>query len=98
MKRVITSFQKANKDLLNFILEEFPDGVEDDILINFPKVGGGSVRALEIVMDDTTYLVKMENEEYFQRYLASDDDEDDEENDDLDEDLDNGIEDEELED
>lgn len=85
MNRIITSFKKANKDLLSYIMEEYPDGVDDDSLINFPKAGGGSIRALEIVMNDSIYLVKMEDEEYYQKYLAK---EDDDEDDDIDDDLD----------
>jgi DNA-directed RNA polymerase subunit delta len=79
MNRVITSFKKANKDLLKYIMEEFPDGVEEEALVSFPKAGGGSIRALEIEMGDTIYLVKMEDEEYYQKYMAKDDDEDDDE-------------------
>ena len=75
MNRVITSFRKANKDLLKYIMDEFPDGVDEESLVNFPKAGGGSIRALEIEMGDTLYLVKMEDEEYYQKYMAKDDDE-----------------------
>jgi DNA-directed RNA polymerase subunit delta len=78
MNRVITSFKKANKDLLKYIMEEFPDGVEEETLVSFPKAGGGSIRALEIEMGDTIYLVKMEDEEYYQKYMAKDDDDEDE--------------------
>ncbi|MEY2924154.1 MAG: hypothetical protein RLZZ337_702 [Bacteroidota bacterium] len=77
MKRIITSFKNANKDVLNAISKEYPRGVEDDELINFPKAGGGTIRALEIEIDDTLYLVKMENEDYYRRFLAKDDDEED---------------------
>ena len=77
MKRIITSFRRANKDLLNYITEEFPNGVDDKALINFAKAGGGSIRALEIEMEDTLYLVRMEDEEYYQKYLAKDDDDED---------------------
>jgi hypothetical protein len=76
MNRIITSFRKANKDLLKFILEEYPDGVEDDSLVNFPRAGGGSIRALEIVMNDHIFLVKMEDEEYYEKYLAKEEEED----------------------
>tara|TARA_B110000503_G_scaffold63767_1_gene100591 strand:+ start:6268 stop:6624 length:357 start_codon:yes stop_codon:yes gene_type:complete len=78
MNRVITSFKKANKDLLKYIMEEFPDGVEEETLVSFPKAGGGSIRALEIKMGDTIYLVKMEDEDYYQKYMAKDDDDDEE--------------------
>ncbi len=77
MKRIITSFKNANKDVLNAISKEYPKGVEDDELINFPKAGGGTIRALEIQIDDALYLVKMEDEDYYRRFLAKDDDDDD---------------------
>jgi hypothetical protein len=91
MQRVITSFKKAKKDLLNAIAAEYPNGVEDDELVNFPKAGGGYLRALEITVGDTHYLVKMENEEYYRKFLAKEDEDDDDEDDfdeELDEDLD----------
>lgn len=94
MQRVITSFKKAKKDLLNAIAAEYPNGVEDDELVNFPKAGGGYLRALEITVGDTHYLVKMENEEYYRRFLAKEDEDDDdeEEDDDFNEELDEDIE------
>ena len=79
MKRIITSFKNANKDVLNAISKEYPKGVEDDELINYPKAGGGTIRALEIQIEDALYLVKMENEDYYRRFLAKDDDDDDDE-------------------
>ena len=79
MNRVITSFKKANRDLLKYIIEEYPDGVDEETLVSFPKAGGGSIRALEIEMGDTIYLVKMEDEEYYQKYMAKDDDDEDDE-------------------
>ncbi len=84
MKRIITSFKNANKDLLKAISEEFPKGVDDEALINYPKAGGGSIRALELILDDCVYFIKMENEEYYQKYLAKDDEDEDEEDADLD--------------
>jgi len=79
MNRVITSFKKANRNLLKYIMEEYPDGVDEETLVSFPKAGGGSIRALEIEMGDTIYLVKMEDEEYYQKYMAKDDDDEDDE-------------------
>jgi DNA-directed RNA polymerase subunit delta len=79
MNRVITSFKKANRDLLKYIIEEYPDGVDEETLVSFPKAGGGRIRALEIEMGDTIYLVKMEDEEYYQKYMAKDDDDEDDE-------------------
>jgi len=79
MNRVITSFKKANRDLLKYIMEEYPDGVDEETLVIFPKAWGGSIRALEIEMGDTIYLVKMEDEEYYQKYMAKDDDDEDDE-------------------
>ncbi len=81
MKRVITSFSRANKDLLNYIIDEFPDGIEEETLVNFPKAGGGFIRALEIEMGDTLYLVRLEDEAYYQKYMAKEEeDEEDPEN------------------
>lgn len=97
MKRIITSFKNANKDVLNAISKEYPKGVEDDELINYPKAGGGTIRALEIQIDDTLYLVKMENEDYYRRFLAKDDDDDDDVDDIVDDEIIDEDEDEDLE-
>ena len=69
--------QKSKQRFAKLHHEEFPNGVDDKALINFAKAGGGSIRALEIEMEDTLYLVRMEDEEYYQKYLAKDDDDED---------------------
>ena len=91
MKRVITSFKNANRELLNAISQEYPRGVGEDELVNFPKAGGGTIRAIEVIVDDCLYLVKLEDQNYYERFLAKDDDEDDDDDDDLDDDLDDDI-------
>lgn len=91
MKRVITSFKNANRELLNAISQEYPRGVGEDELVNFPKAGGGTIRAIEVIVEDCLYLVKLEDQNYYERFLAKDDDEDDDDDDDLDDDLDDDI-------
>ncbi len=91
MKRVITSFKNANRELLNAISQEYPRGVGEDELVNFPKAGGGTIRAIEVIVEDCLYLVKLEDQNYYERFLAKDDDEDDDDDDDLDTDLDDDI-------
>ena len=81
-KRIITSFKNANKDVLREISLTYPKGVEDSDLINFPTVDGKRIRALEVEVGDFLYLVKMEDESYYRKYLAKDDDDDEDENDD----------------
>ena len=89
MKRVITSFKNANKDVLKEISILYPKGVEDSDLISFPTVDGKRIRALEIEVGDSLYLVKMEDENYYRKYLAKDDEEDeDEDSDSSDSDID----------
>jgi hypothetical protein len=85
VKRIITSFKNANKDLLKAISDQFPKGVDDEALINYPKAGGGSIRALELILEDCVYLIKMESEEYYLNYLAKDEDEEDNDEIDIDE-------------
>ncbi|MBT8326630.1 MAG: hypothetical protein KJP21_02840 [Bacteroidia bacterium] len=79
MKRVITSFKNANHDLLNAISHDYPRGVGEDELVNFPKLGGGTIRAIEVVVGDCLYLVKLEDQSYYERFLAKDENETDEE-------------------
>lgn len=80
MKRAITSLKKASNELLREIAALYPKGVDDDDLVSFPTTTGSNIRAIEIELDDTIYLVKLDDESFYRKFIAKDDedDEDDE--------------------
>lgn len=86
MRRIITSLKKVNKDVLNALLKEYPNGIDDAEFVNFPTAGGGFLRALEFELDDCLYLIKMDDEEYYLRFHSKGDDDDDDDDDDNDDD------------
>lgn len=63
MKRAITSLKNANQEVLREIGLLYPKGVDDEHLVSFPTVSGKNIRALEIELNDTIYLVKLEADE-----------------------------------
>ena len=81
MKRSITSLKKASNELLKEIAALYPKGVDDDDLVSFPTTNGSNIRAIEIELGDTIYLVKLDDESFYRKFIAKDDDEEDEDED-----------------
>lgn len=77
MKRVIVEYAKLTKDILDMLIEKYPDGYDYEDIISFKNAKGETVKAIEVRTDDTIYLVKissrlenameeyMEDEEFF---------------------------------
>jgi len=59
MKRILVDFKKLNKDILNLLVEKFPDGYSDRDIISFKNHHNDSIEAVEVKTDDTIYLVKI---------------------------------------
>ena len=59
MKRVIVDYQKLNEDILNLLVEKFPDGYDDGDIISFRNAKNEVVEAVEVKTEDTIYLVKV---------------------------------------
>lgn len=59
MKRIIVDYQKLNKDILNLLVEEFPDGYDDDHIISFRNAHNDLIEAVEVKTEETIYLVKV---------------------------------------
>ncbi|KAA1245664.1 hypothetical protein [Aquimarina sp. RZ0] len=59
MKRVIVDFKKLNKDILNLLVEKFPDGYSDEDIISFKNHHNDMIEAVEVKTEDTIYLVKI---------------------------------------
>ncbi|WP_299261377.1 hypothetical protein [uncultured Aquimarina sp.] len=59
MNRVIVDYKKLNKDILNLLVEKFPDGYSDRDIIYFKNHHRDTIEAVEVKTDDTIYLVKI---------------------------------------
>ncbi len=59
MIRKIVDYQKLNEELLNLLVEKFPDGYSDKDIIAFRNAQNEFIEAVEIKTEDTIYLVKV---------------------------------------
>ena len=79
MKRSITSLKKANSAVLRELALQYPKGVEDEDLISFPTTDGQNLRAIELEVGDTIYLIKLDSEDFYRNYIAKNEEDEDEE-------------------
>ncbi|MFZ9003400.1 MAG: hypothetical protein ACO20F_12430 [Robiginitalea sp.] len=59
LKRVIVDFKKLTPEVLKLLVEKYPDGYDDDHIITFRNSHGERIEAVEVLTDDTKYLVKI---------------------------------------
>jgi len=79
MKRVIVDFKKLTDEILNLLVEKYPDGYNDSDIITFKNASGETIEAVEVRTEDTDYLVKVSVKlaETMENFLDDEDDEDD---------------------
>lgn len=59
MKRIIVDYAKLTHEILNLLVERFPDGYDDSNIIRFKNAQNELIEAVEVRTDDTIYLVKV---------------------------------------
>ncbi|MBT4779581.1 MAG: hypothetical protein HON97_03970 [Polaribacter sp.] len=59
MIRKIVDYQKLNEDILNLLVEKYPDGYADKDIIAFRNAQNEYIEAVEVRTEDTSYLVKV---------------------------------------
>lgn len=59
MRRVIVDYAKLTSDILNLLVEKFPEGYDDTDIIRFKNAQNELVEAVEVRTADTIYLVKV---------------------------------------
>ncbi len=59
MIRKIVDYQKLNEDILNLLVDKFPDGYADKDIIAFRNAQNEYIEAVEVRTEDTVYLVKV---------------------------------------
>ena len=59
MKRVIVDYAKLTNEILNLLVEKFPDGYDDSDIIRFKNHKNETIEAVEVRTEDTIFLVKI---------------------------------------
>lgn len=59
MKRVIVDYSKLTNEILNLLVDKFPEGYDDSNIVRFRNAQNEMVEAVEVRTEDTIYLVKV---------------------------------------
>ena len=59
MKRIIVDYSKLTNEILDLLVEKFPDGYDDSNIIRFRNHKEEAIEAVEVKTEDTIYLVKI---------------------------------------
>ncbi|WGH75203.1 hypothetical protein P8625_14175 [Tenacibaculum tangerinum] len=62
MKRVIVDYAKLTTDILDLLVERYPDGYDHSDIISFKNSKGETVKAVEVNTEDTLFLVKISSQ------------------------------------
>ena len=83
MRRVIVDYKKLNNDILDLLVDKYPDGYDDDDIITFKNAQNEVVECVEVRTDDTAYLVKISKRlvAAMENYGPDEEEDEDDEND-----------------
>ncbi|MEO9953825.1 hypothetical protein [Nonlabens sp.] len=59
MKNIIVDYKKLTPKVLALLVEKYPDGYGDDDVITFKNHKYETIEAVEVLTEDTKYLVKI---------------------------------------
>ena len=59
LKRVIVDFKKLTPEILAMLVEKYPDGYDEDQIVTFRNAQNELIEAIEVITEDTKYLVKV---------------------------------------
>ncbi|CAM1368616.1 conserved hypothetical protein [Tenacibaculum sediminilitoris] len=62
MKRVIVDYLKLTTNILDLLVERYPDGYDHSDIISFKNSKGETVKAVEVNTEDTLFLVKISSQ------------------------------------
>ena len=62
MKRVLVDYKKLTTEILNLLVEKFPDGYGIRDIVKFTNHKGKYLEAIEVSTSEAIYLVKISNE------------------------------------
>ncbi|MFY7811619.1 MAG: DNA primase [Flavobacterium sp.] len=59
MKRIIVDYAKLTQEILDLLVEKYPDGYEEIDIVRFKNIQNELIEAVEVRTEDTIYLVKI---------------------------------------
>ena len=59
LKRVIVDFKKLTPEILKMLVDKYPEGYDEDHIIEFRNAKNELIEAVEVTTEDTKYLVKV---------------------------------------
>lgn len=59
MKRVIVEYSKLTRNILDMLIDKYPDGYDYEDIISFKNAKGETIKAVEVKTEDSVYLVKI---------------------------------------
>lgn len=59
MKRLIVDYKKLTDDILDLLIEKYPQGYRNRDIITFKNQRNETIEAIEVRSEDTIYLVKV---------------------------------------
>lgn len=59
MKRVIVDYAKLTNEILNLLVEKFPEGYDESDIVRFKNAKNETIEAVEVRTEDTMFLVKI---------------------------------------
>lgn len=62
MNRIIVDYKKLTPEILNLLVQKFPDGYGIKDIVRFTNHKGQYIEAVEVCTDDTKYLVKISDQ------------------------------------
>ncbi|PID68298.1 MAG: hypothetical protein CR968_02315 [Flavobacteriia bacterium] len=84
MKRIIVDYSKLTKEILDLLVEKYPDGYNAMDIINFRDAKKNLIDAIRVETEDTIYLVKVSKklENSMEEHEVDNDNDDFDDNDD----------------
>ena len=79
LKRIIVDFKKLTPEILALVVAKFPDGYDDRHIVQFRNGKGELIEAVEVITEETKYLVKVSAR--LEKVMEDYDDDDFEDND-----------------
>lgn len=59
MKRIIIDYSKLNQQILDLLIEKYPEGYDYRDIMSFQTINGETIKAIEVRSDDSIYLVRI---------------------------------------
>jgi DNA-directed RNA polymerase subunit delta len=59
MKRIIVDYSKLTNEILNLLVDKFPEGYDDSNIVRFRNAQNELIEAVEVRTEDTIFLVKI---------------------------------------